>query len=70
MLFFSEKARKECFSFYEKHKRDGFSVTFRLCEKYPKADRGLRPSGLRGTVQNPCGGILGEILKIQRIKFF
>ena len=32
-LFFSGKARKECFSFHEKHIRDGFNVTFSLVRK-------------------------------------
>ena len=32
-LFFSGKARKERFSLYEKHKRDGFYITFSLVRK-------------------------------------
>ena len=32
-LFFSGKARKECFSFYEKHKRDGFCVLFAFAKR-------------------------------------
>ena len=33
MPLFSGKARKECFSFHEKHIRDGFYVTFSLVRK-------------------------------------
>ena len=35
-LFFSGKARKERFSFHEKHKRDGFNATFCGVPQGPK----------------------------------
>mgnify|MGYP006956739273 CR=1 FL=1 len=56
-LFFSGKAWKERFSFREKHKRDGFLLLFASAKSNQKQP-GLRPAT---SVQNPCGGILGEI---------
>ena len=46
-------------------------LLFRLYEKVTqKYTRGLRPSGLRGAVQNPCGEILGKFETLSALSFF
>ena len=51
MPLFSGKARKECFSFHEKHIRDGFYVTFSLVrksnQKVPQRSADLWTPGVR-----------------------
>ena len=59
------------FRLYEKvTKRDVF-LFFLLLQKEPKSSReGCDPPDSRGAVQNPCGGIIDKIWKVQHIKIF
>ena len=56
--FFPEKSGKSAFRFAKSNKRERFFLLLFASAKSNQKQTGLRPAT---SVQNPCGGIIGEI---------